>query len=56
MSHYRLALLGFGNVGQALAKLLLRKRDDDTLSDFIDKFDFEEAFLDTSGDLEAARL
>ncbi len=28
MSHYRLALLGFGNVGQALAKLLLRKRDE----------------------------
>lgn len=23
---------------------LLRKRDDDTLSDFIDKFDFEDAF------------
>jgi homoserine dehydrogenase len=28
MSHYRLALLGFGNVGQALAKLLLHKRDE----------------------------
>ncbi len=26
MSHYKLALLGFGNVGQALAQLLLRKR------------------------------
>lgn len=26
MAHYRLALLGFGNVGQALARLLLRKR------------------------------
>lgn len=26
MPHYNLALLGFGNVGQALAKLLLRKR------------------------------
>lgn len=25
MAHYRLALLGFGNVGQALARLLLRK-------------------------------
>ena len=25
MSHYKLALLGFGNVGRALAKLLLRK-------------------------------
>ncbi len=25
MSHYRLALLGFGNVGRALARLLLRK-------------------------------
>lgn len=25
MSHYKLALLGFGNVGQALAELLLRK-------------------------------
>lgn len=28
MSHYKLSLLGFGNVGQALAKLLLRKQDD----------------------------
>lgn len=28
MSHYKLALLGFGNVGQALAKLLLRKQDE----------------------------
>lgn len=28
MPHYRLALLGFGNVGRALARLLLRKRDD----------------------------
>jgi homoserine dehydrogenase len=27
MSHYKLALLGFGNVGQALANLLLEKRD-----------------------------
>ncbi len=27
MSHYKLALLGFGNVGQALARLLLDKRD-----------------------------
>lgn len=27
MSHYKLALLGFGNVGQALARLLLEKRD-----------------------------
>ena len=26
MPHYRLALLGFGNVGQALARLLLRKQ------------------------------
>ncbi|RME08376.1 MAG: homoserine dehydrogenase, partial [Anaerolineae bacterium] len=26
--HFKLALLGFGNVGQALAQLLLRKRDD----------------------------
>ena len=26
MTHYHLALLGFGNVGQALARLLLRKR------------------------------
>jgi len=26
MSHYDLALIGFGNVGQALARLLLRKR------------------------------
>jgi homoserine dehydrogenase len=26
MTHYKLALLGFGNVGQALARLLLRKR------------------------------
>lgn len=26
MSHYKLALLGFGNVGRALAQLLLRKR------------------------------
>ncbi len=26
MSHYKLALLGFGNVGQALARLLLDKR------------------------------
>ena len=26
MAHYRLALLGFGNVGQALARLLLRKQ------------------------------
>jgi len=28
MPHYKLALLGFGNVGQALAQLLLRKRDE----------------------------
>jgi homoserine dehydrogenase len=28
MRHYSLALLGFGNVGQALARLLLRKRTD----------------------------
>jgi homoserine dehydrogenase len=27
MNHYRLALLGFGNVGQAFARLLQRKRD-----------------------------
>jgi len=27
MAHYRLALLGFGNVGQALAHLLLRKQN-----------------------------
>jgi homoserine dehydrogenase len=27
MTHQRLSLLGFGNVGQALARLLLRKRD-----------------------------
>lgn len=27
MNHYRLALVGFGNVGQALARLLLRKQD-----------------------------
>jgi homoserine dehydrogenase len=27
MSHYNLALLGFGNVGQALTRLLLEKRD-----------------------------
>jgi homoserine dehydrogenase len=28
MPHYNLALLGFGNVGQALARLLLQKRAD----------------------------
>jgi len=28
MSHYKLAFLGFGNVGRALARLLLRKRDE----------------------------
>ncbi len=28
MSHYNLALLGFGNVGRALAHLLLRKREE----------------------------
>jgi len=28
MPHYKLALLGFGNVGQALAQLLLRKQDE----------------------------
>ncbi len=28
MTHYKLALLGFGNVGQALARLLLRKQAD----------------------------
>jgi homoserine dehydrogenase len=28
MTHYRLALLGFGNVGQALARLLLQKQAD----------------------------
>jgi homoserine dehydrogenase len=28
MAHYTLALLGFGNVGQALAQLLMRKQDD----------------------------
>lgn len=28
MTHYRLALLGFGNVGRALARLLLRKQQD----------------------------
>jgi homoserine dehydrogenase len=28
MHHYKLALLGFGNVGKALAELLLRKQDD----------------------------
>jgi homoserine dehydrogenase len=27
MPHYNLALLGFGNVGQALARLLLRNAD-----------------------------
>jgi homoserine dehydrogenase len=28
MAHYRLALIGFGNVGQALAELLMRKQDE----------------------------
>jgi homoserine dehydrogenase len=28
MSHYKLALLGFGNVGQALARLLMEKQQD----------------------------
>ena len=28
MPHYKLALLGFGNVGKALAELLMRKADD----------------------------
>ncbi len=28
MTHYKLALLGFGNVGQALARLLLRKKSE----------------------------
>jgi homoserine dehydrogenase len=28
MAHYRLALIGFGNVGQALAELLMRKREE----------------------------
>ena len=28
MPHYKLALLGFGNVGKALAELLIRKKDD----------------------------
>lgn len=28
MSHHRLSFLGFGNVGRALARLLLRKQDD----------------------------
>jgi homoserine dehydrogenase len=28
MPHYKLALLGFGNVGRALARLFLKKRDD----------------------------
>jgi len=28
MAHFNLALLGFGNVGQALAQLLIRKQDD----------------------------
>ena len=28
MSHYNLAFLGFGNVGKALAELLLSKRTD----------------------------
>jgi homoserine dehydrogenase len=28
MSHYKLALLGFGNVGKAFAELLLRKQDE----------------------------
>ena len=28
MSHYNLALIGFGNVGQAFARLLLRKQED----------------------------
>jgi homoserine dehydrogenase len=28
MAHYRLALVGFGNVGRALARLLLRKQDE----------------------------
>jgi homoserine dehydrogenase len=27
MTHYRMAMIGFGNVGQALARLLLRKRE-----------------------------
>lgn len=33
MSHYKLSLLGFGNVGQALARLLLRKQED-LISDY----------------------
>ena len=28
MNHYKLTFLGFGNVGQALAELLLRKQAD----------------------------
>jgi homoserine dehydrogenase len=28
MPHYKLALLGFGNVGRALARLLMRKQSD----------------------------
>jgi homoserine dehydrogenase len=28
MTHYNLALLGFGNVGRAFARLLLRKRNE----------------------------
>lgn len=28
MAHYRLALIGFGNVGQALAELLMRKQEE----------------------------
>lgn len=28
MAHYKLAFIGFGNVGRALARLLLRKRDE----------------------------
>jgi homoserine dehydrogenase len=28
MTHYRLAMVGFGNVGQALARLLLRKQEE----------------------------
>ena len=27
MTHYNFALVGFGNVGQALARLLMRKQD-----------------------------
>lgn len=37
MRHYNLALIGFGSVGQALARLLLRKRDE-LLADYNIRF------------------